>query len=166
MFAFFFLCEDVKKCPCVIYIYLYTCTHTHSRADLTVYFVVRESLWGWNASTEPAAGLHTLHSQRSDILAIARPFCSSKPYHESLHSSICISRNSDACGFVTWWLWLLFWGRNTRSLISCKPSVVGLELRPHTHYVVYYLNTNTLALVLGTPRYHGKQEKHTCSGGM
>lgn len=31
---------------------------------------------------------------------IFRPFCSSKPYHEPLHFSISISRNSDARGFV------------------------------------------------------------------
>ena len=162
--CFFFLCEDVKKkVPmCHIYIYLYTCTHTHththSRADLSLLFAC-ESLWGCNASTEPAFARSRSRRRR---LAIARPFCSSKPYHDLLHFSISISRYSDARGLVTRGCSPdCCSGRGkTPSLISCRPSALGLELRPHTHYVVYYLNTKALALAPGTRRYHGKQEKH------
>lgn len=87
--------------------------------------------------------------------------------HRSLTANLCtsqisISRNSDArthaassrggCACVSW-------RGKTPSLISCKPSASGLELRPRAHYVVYYLNTNALALALGAPRYHGKKQE-------
>lgn len=161
----FFSLWRCKKSAHVSYIYIYIHAHTHSRADLTVYFSRARASEGGTPPQNPPAPF-TRSQSCSDLLAIARPFCSSKPYHKPLHFSISISCNSDARGFVTWRLRLLSWGRKTPSLISCKPSALGLELRPHTHYVVYYLNTNALALALGTHRYHGKQEKHTCSGRM
>lgn len=122
--CFFFLCEDVKKCPCVIYIYLYTCTHTFSCRPHSLLFA-RESLWGWHASTEPAGALRAPTVTRwSSRLA--------QPYHEPSHFSISISRNSDALGVVTWWWW---WWRLWRR--RAEPYV--LEKR---HDVVSYLNTN------------------------
>lgn len=157
---FFFLCENVKKkCPCVIYIYLYTCTHTFSCRPHSFLCRAREPLRVKRLDRTRRRPSHAPQS-RSDILAIAQPFCSSKPYHDSLHFSISISRKlrRRRLGHVT--VVIVVPGRTTRSLISCKPSVLGLELRPHAHYVVYYLNTNTLALAPGS------REKHTCSGGM
>lgn len=150
----FFLCEDVKKCPCVIYIYLYTCTHTFSCRPHSLLFA-RESLWGWNAPTEPAGALRTPTVTQSFSGRFAHPslttnLCTSQLASRATQTHAASSR--DGCGCCS--------GRGkTPSLISCKPSALGLELRPRAHHVVYYLNTNALALALGTHRYHGKREK-------
>lgn len=143
------------------YIYIYIHAHTHILVQTSQFTFSRaRASEGGTPRRNPPAPLARSRS-RSHLLASANAVVrSSKPYHRPLHFSISISRNRDARGFVTLVVVIVVVGEEKRqALFPGTPPRLGLELRPRTHYVVYYLNTNALALALATRRYHGKQEK-------